>query len=42
MSKCDNCLARDFFAKVFDVHWCGEEDCPMEKCMEEDNAEETG
>lgn len=40
MSKCDSCLARDFFAKVFDLHWTGADDCPVEVCpMERKYAE---
>lgn len=43
MSKCDNCLARDFFAKVFDLHWTGADDCPVDVCpMECKEAEDEG
>ena len=29
MSKCDDCEVRKFMAKAFDLHWLGEDDCPM-------------
>ena len=35
MSKCDNCEVRKVYAKLFDMHWMGEDDCPVE-CKEED------
>ena len=41
MDKCDSCLAKSFFATVFDLHWFDEDDCPLEKCFvdEVENAE---
>ena len=39
MGKCDKCMARDFFATVFDSHWLGEEDCPIEKCTMDENGQ---
>lgn len=32
MSKCDNCYLRKEFARGFDIHWFGEDDCPYENC----------
>lgn len=28
MNKCDNCEIRKFYARAFDMHWMGEDDCP--------------
>lgn len=37
MRECEKCLAKSFFAEVFDLHWNGEEDCPFAICtMDED------
>ena len=30
MSKCVNCKIRKYYAKKFDFHWHGEDDCPYE------------
>lgn len=35
MNKCEECLAKSFFAEVFDLHWSGEEDCPFGCTMDE-------
>lgn len=35
MSKCDNCQVRRLYARLFDLHWMGEDDCPVE-CREEE------
>lgn len=38
MSKCDNCKVKKFYAKRFDLHWFGEDDCPYEcneSCLQE-------
>ena len=37
MSKCDNCPARIYYAKVFDKHWLGKDDCPLEGCEEKED-----
>ena len=29
MSKCDDCEPRKVYAKMFDMHWLGEDDCPI-------------
>ena len=44
MDKCDSCLAKSFFENVFDLHWVGEDDCPLEKCFEDEtkNVESDG
>lgn len=34
MSKCDNCPMRTIYAMWFDIHWLGEEDCPVLVCIE--------
>lgn len=39
MSKCDNCELRKWYAKKFDLHWLGEDDCPYE-CDKEDDKDE--
>lgn len=28
-NKCDECVLRNEIAKVFDLHWLGEDDCPV-------------
>ena len=33
--NCEDCETREFYAKVFDMHWLGKDDCPYE-CEEED------
>ena len=38
MSKCDNCEVRKVYAKLFDMHWFDESDCPV-NCKEDDEAE---
>lgn len=39
VSKCDNCEVRKVYAKLFDMHWMGEDDCPVE-CKEDDEDKE--
>lgn len=39
MSKCDNCEVRKVYAKLFDMHWLGEDDCPV-VCKEDNEDEE--
>ena len=36
--KCKECEIRLDFARLFDEHWYGKEDCPYrDKCKKEDN-----
>ena len=30
MSKCETCELRKAIARTFDLHWMGEDDCPMQ------------
>lgn len=39
MSKCDDCKVRKAYAKLFDMHWLGEDDC-LVVCKEDDKDEE--
>lgn len=37
MDKCEKCEVRIEFARLFDEHWRGKEDCPYrDKCKEEE------
>ena len=38
VSKCENCEIRKYFARAFDMHWLGEDDCPYE-CEVKDKKE---
>ena len=40
MNKCDNCGAKKAFAKNFDMHWLGEDDCPITCDIFENMSEE--
>ena len=35
MKDCEHCDLRQFYAKAFDMHWLGKNDCPFE-CEAED------
>lgn len=35
MSKCDDCELRSFYARAFDFHWMGEDDCPAPNCPDD-------
>ena len=39
MSKCDNCRLKKEFAKAFDIHWFGKDDCPYDVCPIKTNAD---
>lgn len=45
MSKCDDCGYRKSMAAVFDLHWLGEDDCPLCKlipgCCKKEKEKET-
>ena len=41
MSKCDNCEFRKAIAQAYDLHWMGEDDCPVAECLEADGEEAT-
>ena len=38
MSKCDDCPVRKVYARLFDMHWMGADDCPVECKEGEDDA----
>ena len=35
--NCNNCEKRKTYAAFFDMHWLGEEDCPL-KCQEKEES----
>ena len=37
-SKCDTCEIRKSYARAFDMHWLGKDDCPYECDEEEEEA----
>lgn len=34
MSECETCYWRKLFAKTFDMHWLGADDCPLARRCE--------
>ena len=30
MMDCENCVTRKYYARAFDMHWLGKDDCPYE------------
>lgn len=39
-NKCATCKIRKFYARAFDMHWLGKDDCPYE-CNEKEEENET-
>lgn len=34
MSECETCYWKELFAKTFDMHWLGADDCPLARRCE--------